>query len=284
LRRTIIIGAALAALLGSGIAFAASNDFNSYTATETFSPNHAGTAKKPSPIGISEHWVAKGNNGHNTAPLVRIVAKIYGMKTDGKDFPTCTASKINSAGANGGKWNKACPGGETGPAMIGQGPVESELVSPSGPTSHGVPCDPYLYIYNGGQGTQVFFFTETPFAPNPKYKCVNGAVPTGSAAAYNGFITNASKSNGNTWTLNIPLPASVSTNAGNTGLYASLEKLDVTYAKKTEKKNGKTIAYGASVGCKGGKRPWSFTFYAQNYKGQQPTHQTTTKSGTAACS
>jgi len=76
----------------------------------------------------------------------------------------------------------------------------------------------------------------------------------------------------------------VSTNAGNTGLYASLEKLDVVYAKKTEQKNGKTLSYGASVGCKNGKRPWSFTFYAQNYKGQSPQNQTTTKSGTASCS
>jgi len=168
LRRTIIIGAALAALLGGGIAFAAASDFNSYTASQTFTPNPAGSTAKPAGIGISEHWTAKGNNGHNTAPLVRIVSKIYGMKTDGKDFPTCTAAKINGAGGSN-QWNKACPGGETGPALIGKGPVESVLVSPSGPTSHGVPCDPYLYIYNGGQGTQVFFFTETPFAPSSKY-------------------------------------------------------------------------------------------------------------------
>lgn len=286
MRRTIIIGAALAALLGGGIAFAAAGDFNSYTASQTFSPNKAGTTSKPSPLGLTEHWLAKGTNGHNAAPLVRIVAKIYGMKTDGKDFPTCTAAKINSAGANGGTWNKACPGGETGPAMIGQGPVESMLESSTtgGTSKGGAPCNPYLYIYNGGQGTQVFFFTETPFAPSTKYNCVGGAVKTGAAPAYNGFITQPSKGNGNMYTLNIPLPATVSTNAGGTGLYASLLKLDVKYAEKTEKKNGKTLSYGSSVGCQNGKRPYSFTFYAQNYKGQSPSHQTTTVSGTQPCS
>ena len=280
MRRTIIIGAALAALLGGGIAYAASTDFNSYTATETFSPNHAGTTKAPSALAIHELWTAKGNNGHNTAPLTKIVAKIYGMKTDGKDFPTCTASQINSAGTKNGSWNKVCPKG----SLIGQGPVNSVLVSPNGPTSHGVPCNPYLYIYNGGQGSQVFFFTETPFAPSTAYTCVGGAVKTGSAPAYEGTITQPSSSNGNTWTLTIPLPTTVSTNAGKTGLYASLEKLNVNYGKLTEKKNGKTIAYGASVACKSGKRPWSFTFYAQNYKGQSPTTQTTTVPGTQSCS
>ncbi|HEY1522895.1 MAG TPA: hypothetical protein VGF70_07760 [Solirubrobacteraceae bacterium] len=279
MRRTIIMGAALAVLAGGGLAFAAANDFNSYTASETFNPPAAGSKSHPSTLSIHELWTAKGNNGHNTAPLTKIVAKIYGMKTDGKDFPTCTASKINTAGNTNGMWNKVCPK----KSLIGQGPVNSVLVSPNGPTSHGVPCNPYLFIYNGGQGSQVFFFTETPFAPSSQYTCVGGAVKTGSAPAYTGTITQPGKSNGNTWTLTIPLPTTVSTNAGGTGLYASLEKLNVSYGKLTTKKNGKTVAYGASVACKGGKRPWSFTFYAQNYKGQSPPKQTTTIAKSDSC-
>ena len=282
MKRTIIIGAALAVLAGGGIAFAA-GDFNSYTATQTFSPAAAGSKAHPSPFGTSEHWVAKGTNGANTAPLIKVVAKVYGEVTNGKDFPTCTAAKINAAGSSPKhNWNKACPGGETGPAMIASGPVESQLESPSG-VGGGVPCDPYLYIYNGGQGSQVFFFTETPFAPSSKYTCVHGKVTTGSAPAYTGTITQASSGNGDMWTLTIPLPTTVSTNAGGTGLYASLEKLDVNYAKKTTKKNGKTVAYGASFACKGGQRPYSFTFTAQNYAGKSPHTQTVTISHTASC-
>jgi hypothetical protein len=284
LRRIITIGAALTVLVSAAVAVAAAGNFNSYTATESFSPAKAGTPAKPSAFTVAEHWTASGNNGHQTAPLTRIVAKIYGERTNGKDFPTCTAAKINGAG-NAHGWNKACPGGETGPALIGQGPVKALFVAGSQPTEKNPPqCNPYLYIYNGGQGTQVFFFTEYPYAPGTQYTCLNGAVKTGAAGAYNGYVTQPSKSNGNMWQINIPLPANVSTSAGGIpNNYASLVKLDVTYAKKTIKKNGKTIAYGASIGCKSGKRPYSFTFYAQNYQGQSPHTQTTTVSHTAGC-
>jgi hypothetical protein len=277
-----MIGTAVAVLLGAAVAYAAGS-FNTYTASESFSPSAAGSAKKPSALSIHETWVAKGTNGHPTAPLTKIVAKIYGMKTDGKDFKVCTAKTINNAGAKNGTWNKACPGGETGPALIGQGPVNAEFVSPNPPYTVAGQCNPYLYIYNGGGNTQVFFFTETPFAPSPKYTCLGGAVHTGAATAYNGTATQPTKGNGETWTLTIPLPPSVSTNAGGTHLYASLVKLNVTYAKKTEKKHGKTIAYGASFACKGGKRPYSFQFTAQNYNGLSPKTGTVTVSHTDSC-
>jgi len=282
LRRIIISGAALAVLVGGGVAFAAANDFNSYTATQTFSPSSAGSPKHPVPISIHEVWHAKGNNGHNTAPLTRIVAKMYGVKTDGKDFPKCTAKTINEQNGHGGKWNKVCPKG----SLIPSGPVNSLFVPGSNATASNPPqCNPYLSIYNGGPTTQVFFFSEYPDAPSPKYSCLNGAVKTGAAAAYNGYVTEPSSSNHNVWTINIPLPPNVSTSAGGIkGVYASLVKLDVLYKKLTAKKNGHTIAYGASIGCKNGKRPYSTTFYAQNYQGQSPQHQTTTISHVAACS
>lgn len=280
MRRIITIGTGLALLIGAAVAIAATSQFNGYTATETFSPNHAGTATKPSPFSITEDWRAHGNNGHDTAPLVKIVAKIYGMKTDGKDFPTCTAAKINAAGNSHG-WNKACPGGETGPALIGQGPVNALFVAGSQPTEKNPPqCNPYLYIYNGGQNTQVFFFTEYPYAPGTQYTCLNGAVKTGAAGAYNGNISYAGK----TWVLTIPLPANVSTSAGGIpNNYASLVHLHVTYAKKSTKKNGKTVYYGASTACSSGKRPWEFDFTAQNYQ-PQSNQQTVVVKGTQACS
>jgi len=282
LRRIIISGAALAVLVGGGVAFAAANDFNSYTATQTFSPSSAGSPKHPVPISIHEVWHAKGNNGHNTAPLTRIVAKMYGVKTDGKDFPKCTAKTINAQNGHGGKWNKVCPKG----SLIGQGPVNALFVAATQPTEKNPPqCNPYLYVYNGGQGTQVFFFTEYPFAPSPKYTCLNGAVHTGAAAAYNGYITEPSSSNGNTLLVDIPLPPNVSTSAGGIpNNYASLVHLHVKYAKLTRKKNGKTVAYGASIGCKKGNRPYKFVFTAQNFVGQSPHKQTETVTGSQACS
>jgi len=286
LRRIIITGAALTVLIGAATALAvAATGFNSYKATYTFSPNHAGTSGSPSPFGYTEDWKANGNGGHDAAPLTHIVAYTYGEKTNGKDFPTCTAAKINAAGNSHG-WNKVCPGGETGSALIAQGPVNALFVAGNQPTEKNPPqCNPYLYIYNGGQGTQVFFFTEYPYAPSPKYTCLNGAVHTGAAGAYNGYLTQPSSGNGNMLKVDIPLPANVSTSAGGIpNNYASLVHLHVVFAKKTTKKHGKSVAYAESIGCKSGQRPYKFVFTAQNFVGQSPHTQTETVTGTAACS
>lgn len=275
LRRIITIASALAVVGGVAVAFAASQ-FNSYQATQTFNPNPTGSPAKPGAIKTTvEDWKAHGNNGMHTAPLIRIVAKIYGQVTNGKDFPTCTAKQINNAGNNKG-WNKVCPKG----SLIGQGPVNALFVNPNPPYQSAGTCNPYLYIYNGGPKTQVFFFVEGADSPNPsKYTCLGGAVPTGSAPAYNGNISYSGK----TWVLTIPLPPSVSTMAGGQPLYASLQHLHVTY-NASIKKNGKTIPYGESVGCSKGSRPWSFQFTAQNYNGKSPHTQSATVNGSQKCS
>jgi hypothetical protein len=281
LRRITIIGSvALAVLAGATAAFAAAGAFNSYTATETFSANTAGSVQHPSPVSFREVWIAKGNNGHVAAPITKVVSKTYGIRTNGDKFPTCSASKINSAG-NAKGWSKVCPRG----SLIASGPVNSLFVSQTSPTATNSPqCNPWLSVYNGGGKTQTFFFSEYPNAPSPKYTCLGGAIPTGAAAAYTGHVTQPSASNGNMMTVDIPLPASVSTAAGGMrGVYASLVKLDVTYKKLTRKVNGKTVAYAESIGCHNGTRPYSFAFSAQNYKGQSPATGTTPVNGTASC-
>jgi hypothetical protein len=266
------------AVLAGGAAALAAGSFNTYTATQTFSPSAAGSSSKPSALAISEHWAAKGTNGHSAAPLIKIVAKNYGIKVDSKDFKTCSANTINNAGNSKG-WNKACPGGETGPALIGQGPVKAEFVNPNPPYNNVGACNPYLYIYNGGNNTQVFFFTEYPYAPSKSDSCLGGHVVTGAAPAYPGKVSYSGK----TEILTIPLPPTVSNNAGGTGLFASLLKLDVTYAKKTAKKNGKTVAYQSSIACQGSSRPYEFDFTAQNFNGQSPHTQTVVVKHTAKC-
>ena len=282
MKRSIIIAGVVVAMLGGGgAALAASNAFNTYTASATFSASAAGSPKHPAPIAFHEVWGAQGTNGHEAAPIMSTVAKIYGYRTNGKDFPVCTAKMIDKASAAKG-WNKVCPKG----SLIAQGPVNSLLVPASEPSGEGAsPCNPYLTVYNGGKDTQVFFFEETPSAPSSKYTCAGGAVPTGSAPPYTGHITEPSSANHNTWTVSIPLPPAASTKAGGLpGLYASLIKLDLKYAKLTRKVHGKTVAYGESIGCKNGTRPYSYTFKAQNYEGQSPASLTKTVSGTAACS
>jgi hypothetical protein len=273
LRRLVMIATAVATVAAAGAAYAATSSFNSYTATLGFSPGKAGTKAKPSAFAMTELWTAKGNGGHQTAPLTHIVTRIYGVVTDGKDFPKCTDAMIT---ANTTKWDKSCPAG----SLIAEGPVNSLLVGANEPTSAGSPCNPYLHVYNGGQGKMVFFFVSGPFSPNPaKYECAGTTTGT-SAPPYDATITEQKGYEVTT----IPLPDYVSTRAGNIpGAYASLERLDLTFKKLTRKVHGKTVAYEASVACKAGKRPYSTTFRAQNYEGQSPPSQITTVAHTAKC-
>jgi len=275
LRRIIIIGTAVAVLCSAAVALAAGN-FDTFTATSTFSPSTAGSETHPSLLTLTEHWTAKGSSGGNAAPLTKIVAKVYGLTYNGKDFPTCSAAKINAAGSSG-QWDKVCPKG----SYIGGGAVEAQLTPPASGT--GTACDPYLRIFNGGPTTQTFFFVVSPWTDSagtvPSSRTCAGTKTGVACAAYSGTLSHSGK----TAVLTIKLPGCASTNAAGLGLYAALQKLDVTYNKLTTKVNGKVIGYGESVACLGNKRPYSITFTAQNYKGHSPPTQTTTINHTATC-
>jgi hypothetical protein len=271
LRRIIIIATALVALVLAAVALA---DFNSYTATLAFTPGKAGTKAKPSPFAETQVWTAHGSNGNQAGPITKIVTKEYGVQGDGKDFPVCTDTMINNAGDAGG-WNKVCPAG----SLIATGYANALFIPPADPKAAGTPCNPYLSVYNGGQGKQTFFFSEYPDAPNSSFTCAGGAIKTGSAAAYTGtYVTH-----GNEYVNTLVVPAAESTMAGGTPLYAALIKLVVNWKKITKKVHGKVVAAQSSFACKKGKRPYSFTFTAQNYSGQSPSTGTSTVSHVAKC-
>jgi hypothetical protein len=288
MRRTIIIGTAFAVLVGAGVAFAASQ-FNSYTAVENFckstpsspkttscAPAAAGSTSSPAPVSISEHWKAHGNGSNTRArPITKIVVTQYGVKSNGQDFPTCTAAQINAAG-NSKNWNAVCPKN----SLIGGGPVTATLGASTG-TGASSPCDPYLFVYNGGKNTQTFLFAVTPQAPGSQYKCATAKTGT-SCAAYSGNVKFAN----NIGTITITVPGCASTMAaGLNGIYAALDTLDVNYPDKV-KSNGHY--YLESVACKSGKRPYTTTFTASDFAsvpgGPPGASQTQTVSGSAPCS
>lgn len=276
MRRFIVITAAMAALVGAAAAYAASTDFNAYTASFGFAPGKAGTKAAPSPYTWREVWTSKGTNGRQAGPLTDIVTKIYGVRWDGKDFPVCTAAMINAAGSANKSWNKVCPKG----SLLGGGPVNSVFVPANNPSSPGTPCNPYEVVYNAGAGKRTIFFEEFPFAPGPQYTCAGGAVMTGAAPAY----TETYSVKGAYTVLNSPQPPNTSTSAGGLpGVYASLLKLDLKFPKITRMVKGKVVSYQSSVACQKGKRPYSLTFTAQNYAGQSPATQTTTISHKVSC-
>jgi hypothetical protein len=267
LKRIVIIGTAVAVLVGAAAAYAA---FNNYSGSNlAFAPKGAGSAKSPKIVNMTETLKVAAPAGDRAAPLKNIKVMVYGVRTNGNLFPTCTDSQIVK---NKTKFEKAC----NPKSRVAQGPVNSLLGSSTDPSaSGGTACNPYLRVFNGGKNTQVFFFTTTPDAPGPQFNCAN--LPTGATPPYDGHISYQGKY----WVLNVPLPPSVSTDVANAGLYGSLIKEVLRPIPQTTKVNGKTRGYMESIACKGKTRPYKIIFTAKNYNSN--TFETQTVSGSAPC-
>jgi hypothetical protein len=254
-------------LIAAASAFAATGGINSYTASLKFSPNKAGSGKAPSAIGFTQQYVANGTNGNRTAPLTNIKTVIYGLVSDGKDFPTCSASKIAAAGND-----TVCPKG----ALVASGSVTAILGPAADPASNApnqAPCDPLLDAWNGGPGKIVYFFVDQ--APN--HLCAAGAITTGTVGPFIGTV----KTVGKNLVMNTPVPSYVSFPI--TGVEASLTSETLNWKNLSKKlSNGTTAHYGTSVACKSGKRPYSVTFTAESGPGGASSSDTVT--GTQKCS
>jgi hypothetical protein len=261
LRRIVIIGTALAVLAAAASASAA---INTYTATFAFSGGKGGTTNKPAPLSFKQHINAQGTNGNRTATLLDIKTKVYGMVADGKDFPTCTLGKIGAA-----KSDTGCPKG----SLVATGAITSTLGSANNLTlaAGGASCNPFLHVYNGGQGKLVYFFVD---GADP-HQCLSGGLVTGDVGPYAATY----KRQGKFLVTDLPIPKYV--DFPSPGLVGSLITSDLNWLKVTAKVHGKTVAANASVGCQKGKRPYTTTFTAQ--LGAGGVKETTTVSHTASC-
>ena len=261
MRRIIIIGVALTALAAAATAYAA---INTYTGSYTFSPKGPGSSSHPSPLGYTENLTARGTNGNRTATLLDIKIKIYGLVADGKDFPTCSLQKIASAHGLG---DSVCPR----KAEVATGAITAVIGSATNFKAPAAPCDPYLDVWNGGQGKLVYFFRDG--AAGTPHACVGGLITTGAVGPYPGTY----KVVGKYFVMDTPEPRSVDYPVP--GQVGSLTTLSLKWLKVTKTVNGKTVAATASVACLHHSRPYSTTFTATI----QGTTQTTTVPGKAPC-
>ena len=265
MKKIVLIAAALGALAVAGVAYAAS--INTYTATLKFSSKHAGTAAKPVPVGYTQNIVAKGTGGNRTAVLTDILTKIYGLKADGKDFPTCSAASIGAAGDDTG-----CPKG----AMVATGAITAAVGPATNFTAAAAACDPLLHVWNSGQGKLTFFFVDQ----SPNHECLGGNLRTGQVGPYPATY----KNQGKYLVVDVPVPHYVSFPAP--GVAGSLETEHLSWLKLTKKVKGKTVAATASVACLKGKRPYTTTFTANlpTATGAPGPNNVTTVKGSAPCS
>jgi hypothetical protein len=263
LRRFVLIATGVIVLVAAGSAYAA---LNTYTAAFSFASKKAGTPAKPVPMGFTQQLTATGINGNRTAVLLDLKTTNYGLKADLKDFPTCSGAKIAAA-----KNDTGCPKG----AMVASGYIHA-IVGPKtdfSPSATSVfPCNPALHVWNSGGKTVTFFFVETA-----AHNCNSLGLKTGSTPPYPGTISYKGKN----MVLDVPIPAAISFPVP--GFAGSLQLEHLVWTHQSKKVKGKTVQSLASIGCKGGKRPWSQSFTA-TLPPQGPATETKTVSGSAPCS
>jgi hypothetical protein len=235
LRRIAVIATALLVLGAAGVAYAASQ---TYTAKMTFTTKKAGTKKKPVAIGYKLTLQYTGTASTPRPPVqLDIKTKIYGLQLNGKNFPTCSVTKIDNA-----RNDNVCPKG----ALVGSGYIHSTLGAATNFNVAGFECSPLLDVWNAGQGKQAFFFRT-----GPGHTC--GNLQTGDTPAYPGTY----KTQGKYLMTNVPVPHDIDYPVA--GIVGSLQYEQLTYKSQTKKVHGKKVLSQESVGCLKHKRPYSVT-------------------------
>lgn len=272
MRRKLLAITALVCLFAAGAAYAAGPVTvgpNTYSGNFSVTGG-AGSVVKPKAVAMTETLGMTGSTSGNVgAPLVSIKTTTYGVKApNAKYFPKCTAGQINGPGASSGKWNAVCTKG----SLVATGTVTAALTSPTanlvGPGSS---CQLGLWVYNAGPGLQTFFFTTSPA------QCAG--LSTGAAAAWTSKVSQAGKY----FVTNTPEPADVSYNAGNVGLFGSLETETLNFKKLSVKHAGKVYPYLESIGCTKSSRPFTIAYTATDSNSGSPTVGTGTVKGSAKC-
>ncbi|MGN6167294.1 MAG: hypothetical protein ACTHQQ_03860 [Solirubrobacteraceae bacterium] len=246
MRLPIITGVAATALIcAAAAAVAVADGFNTYSATLGFSPAKPGSPRTPSGLSFTENFAATGTGGNRTAPLTDVKTKIYGVVASPNGFPICSETRIANAHSDLG-----CPRG----AMIASGDITA-VIGPTADVSTDAPgtfnCNPLLHLWNGGHGTDVFFFVVRA----PDHVC--GPIQTGDIGPYTGTL----KTRGRSLVFDTPVPPYVSFPI--TGLEGSIESLHLRTLNANRSINGRNVALLASVGCQAGKRPYSVSFTAE---------------------
>lgn len=260
MRRKVFVLVALLALMACGVAYASSGGPDVVAGSVTAKAN--GSAKKPAVTSVTEKFTIKNaTSGDYAYPATNIKATIGNLKVENvKSYPTCTAAQVNAD--TNGEWNGVC----SSSSEIATGSVSATLYPIDTPTAGGVACNLGVAVYNAGQGKLTFFLTATGT------QCDGGALQTGAAAAW----TATYKESGSSLILNVPLPADVSTNAGNLNAFWAAINSETLNFKKISVKNKPVIV---STGCKKNKRAYTLAFNITN--GSKTTTQST--SGKSAC-
>jgi hypothetical protein len=251
-------------LVGASAAYALNNN---YAGTNMTFSKGTGTPGKPVGVRFVEILSAKNTDSTKAAAvLVNIKTRIYGLKADGKDFPTCSPARMLAL-----KSDSFCPAKSKAAAGLVNSLLGDPTLMLGTAAPHGrINCNPNLDVFNGGSGKLWFFFTT-----HSATQCAG--LTTGQTAPYLGSISYQGKYQ----VTNIPLPADISTRVANhDNFYGSLIHEQLTFFKYSTTVKGKTVFNNQSIGCLHGKRPWSVTYTATTNGSDRETQTIT---GSAKC-
>src|SRR3954466_16020894 len=97
MRRVAAIVAALVTVLAAaGIAYAQAQN-NTYAVQAAVTPTGKGNKKKPNPVGVKFNYQVNEAAGLQPAAAKTYKIDFYGLKTNGRRFPTCTFQQISQA-------------------------------------------------------------------------------------------------------------------------------------------------------------------------------------------
>jgi len=211
---------------------------NTYSVTASVLPGKKGSKAKPVPVAVKFGYKVDEASGKQPSAIKTYKISLYGVKSNGGMFKTCSSSKISGAGNN----DSGCPAA----AKVGSGTIDNYVYQTADPSgAGGFPCAKKVNLWNAGQDKLVIFVFGDPA------QCVGvGALPPIDAKYVKGA--------GGGQALQFDVPPTVLHPIA--GLTVAVRNVQTTITKKSVTKKGKKHGYYDAIACKGSKRPVVVTF------------------------
>jgi hypothetical protein len=227
-----VVAVLATALIAASVAYAA--QVNTYTVTGSTKPAKAGSKKKPVALRLDFDYTVGEQSGQRPSPVKRYTIGFYGLRTNGKLFPACTAAKINAAQSDSG-----CPKG----SLVGTGAVSNAAGATSNPADKTIPCDLDLSIYNSGRNRAALF--------------LHGGPPQCAVTISQAIDAKFVRFAGHGSALQFEVPAALLHPIP--GVDNAVVRVKASIKKLRRKGHG----YFESIACQGAKRPIQVTFLTE---------------------
>ncbi len=160
MRKIAVLAVAGLMLAIAAVVYAQETRTNTYNVTASTSPRATGTAKKPTPVGVTFNYKVGEQNNNRPIVIEKYSIRFGGLRTNGNSFPGCTAARINAAGNDSG-----CPKG----SAVGTGDVTNNVGGANNIADKSIVCFLKLTVYNSRNQKAALFLkggpNQTPSCP-----------------------------------------------------------------------------------------------------------------------